>query len=98
MPKFCNLHQYIFAALESRLRLVMVPLRIFGVTIGLLRLLPRFYHLTMEMAKRMNRDVVFDHADALRDLNVSPRPFVLSSADCRNTRDISEIHEFDRAD
>jgi len=33
------------------------------------------------MAERMNRDLVFDHAEAARDLGFKPRAFMLSAED-----------------
>jgi nucleoside-diphosphate-sugar epimerase len=71
----------VFAALGKRPRLVNVPLWIFRVAVTVLHLVPRYRHWTAEMAERMNRDLVFDHADAMRDLHFSPRPFQLSPED-----------------
>jgi hypothetical protein len=53
----------------------------FQVAVAALHLLPRYKHWTVEMAERMNRDLVFDHADATRDFGFSPRPFTLSPED-----------------
>lgn len=33
------------------------------------------------MAERMNRDLVIDHADAVRDLGFKPRGFALAAED-----------------
>lgn len=71
----------VFAALGKRPRLVRVPLWIFRVGVAVLHLLPRYRHWTVEMVERMNRDLVFDHADAARDLCFSPRPFQLLPED-----------------
>jgi nucleoside-diphosphate-sugar epimerase len=71
----------VFAALGRRPRLVTVPLRVFRVALALLRLLPRYRHWTSAMAERMNRDLVFDHADAERDLGYAPRLFRLAAED-----------------
>jgi len=65
----------VFAALGRRPRLVTVPLRVFRAALAVLRLLPRYRRWTAAMAERMNRDLVFDHADAARDLGYAPRPF-----------------------
>ena len=65
----------VFAALGRRPRLVTVPLRMFRWVLSVLRLLPRYRHWSAAMAERMNRDLVFDHADAERDLGYAPRPF-----------------------
>lgn len=71
----------VFAALGRRPRLVTVPLRLFRLVLALMRLLPRYRHWSAAMAERMNRDLVFDHSDAARDLGYSPRPFQLASED-----------------
>lgn len=71
----------VFATVGKVPHLVTVPRWIFQVAVSAVRLVPRYLHWTVEMAERMNRDLVFDHADAARDLSFSPRPFVLSPED-----------------
>ena len=71
----------IFAAMHRRPRLVMIPLDAFRLAIRCLRCMPRYRHWSPAMVERMNRDMVFDHADAARDLNFSPRPFQIASDD-----------------
>ncbi|MGC4099126.1 MAG: NAD-dependent epimerase/dehydratase family protein [Nitrospira sp.] len=71
----------VFIALGKLPHLVTVPRWLFRLAITILRLLPRYKHWTVEMAERMNRDLVFDHADATRDLGFSPRPFRFSPED-----------------
>lgn len=71
----------IFAALGRRPRLLTVPLWFFSLAVTVFRRLPRYRHWSAAMAERMNRDLVFDHADAIRDLGFSPRPFRLASED-----------------
>jgi hypothetical protein len=61
--------------------LIPVPLWFFRPAAVLIRFLPRYRNWTAEMAERMNIDLVFDHAEAARDLNFSPRPFHLTSND-----------------
>ncbi len=73
--------QRIFLALGMKPRFVPVPLPLFRLAIGVLRLLPRYRHWSGAMAERMNRDLVFDHAEATRDLGFRPRSFVLSPED-----------------
>lgn len=72
----------IFAAIGKPPHLVTIPRGLFWLAVTALRLLPRYRDWTTEMAERMNRDLVFDHAEAARDLGFSPRPFRLSSQDC----------------
>ena len=71
----------IFTALGRRPKLVEVPLWLFKLTTVLLRCFPRYRHWTVQMAERMDTDLVFDHADAVRDLNYSPGKFQLDSKD-----------------
>lgn len=71
----------VFAALGRRPRIVSVPGALLRVAVPLARCLPRYQHLSLEMAYRMNRDLVFDHADAARDLGFAPRAFSLSADD-----------------
>jgi len=66
---------HLFTALGRRPRLIHVPLGFFRLAVAMLRLFPRYRHLTSQMAERMNTDLVFDHADARRDLNYQPRSF-----------------------
>lgn len=71
----------VFSALERRPRLVAIPLVIFRVAVACVRLFPQYRHWSASMAERMNRDLVFDHSDAVRDLGFSPRPFRLVPGD-----------------
>lgn len=71
----------VFAALGRRPRLAAVPLWAFRLAVALLRCLPRYRQWSAAMAERMNRDLVFDHANAARDLGFSPRPFRLAPED-----------------
>jgi nucleoside-diphosphate-sugar epimerase len=71
----------VFAALNLRPRLVTIPLLAFRSAVAALRIFPRYRHWSSAMAERMNQDLVFDHADATRDLGFMPRPFRLTGAD-----------------
>jgi nucleoside-diphosphate-sugar epimerase len=71
----------VFTTLDRLPHLVTIPRWLFRLAVTAVRLLPRYRHWTAEMAERMNRNLVFDHADAARDLGFSPRPFRLSSED-----------------
>lgn len=57
--------------------LIDMPIGFIPPTVALARLLPRFRDLNAAMLTRMNRDLVFDHADAGRDLGFSPRAFTI---------------------
>ncbi len=70
-----------FVAMGKTPYLVTIPRWLFRLAVTALRVVPRYRNWTMEMAERMNRDLVFDHADAARDLGFSPRPFQLSQGD-----------------
>jgi nucleoside-diphosphate-sugar epimerase len=71
----------IFKALGRTPHLLTVPLPFFRMAIALVRCLPRYRKWTTAMAERMNRDMVFDHSEAKKDLGFSPRQFVLTPAD-----------------
>lgn len=71
----------VFATVGKVPHLVTIPRWMFRVGVAAVHLMPRYRHWTVEMAERMNRDLVFDHADATRDFGFSPRPFVLSPED-----------------
>lgn len=71
----------VFAALGRPVRLATVPLWAFRLAVALLRCLPRYRHWSAAMAERMNRDMVFDHTDAARDLGFKPRGFALTAED-----------------
>lgn len=71
----------VFTALHRRPRFVTIPLFAFRFAVTCLRLFPRYRHWSAAMAERMNRDLVFDSADAARDLGFSPRPFLLAPED-----------------
>jgi len=71
----------VFAALGRPARLVTVPLWAFRLAVAMLRRLPRYRHWSAAMAERMNRDLVFDHADAARDFGFKPRGFALTAKD-----------------
>lgn len=71
----------VFAALGRPARLVTVPLWAFRLAVAMLRRLPRYRHWSAAMAERMNRDLVFDHAEAARDFGFKPRGFALTAED-----------------
>jgi nucleoside-diphosphate-sugar epimerase len=71
----------IFTALGRRPRVLTVPLWAFRLAVTMLRRLPRYRQWSAAMAERMNRDLVFDHTDAARDLGFKPRGFALAAED-----------------
>lgn len=71
----------IFTALGRRPRLLTVPLWVFRLAVATLRCLPRYRQWSAVMAERMNRDLVFDHAEAVRDLGFNPRAFMPAAED-----------------
>ncbi|PKN51109.1 MAG: epimerase [Deltaproteobacteria bacterium HGW-Deltaproteobacteria-13] len=71
----------VFSALGRKPRFVVFPLWLFRLAIFILRIFPPFRHWSAAMAERMNQDLVFDHAEATRDLNFSPRNFQLKRED-----------------
>lgn len=71
----------VFAALGRRPRFLVVPLGVFKFALIGLRLFPRYRHWTIAMAERINRDLVFDHCDAVRDWGFLPSAFQLTRED-----------------
>lgn len=72
---------HVFNALGRPVRLATVPLWAFRLAVAMLRCLPRYRHWSAAMAERMNHDLVFDHADAARELGFKPRGFALTAED-----------------
>lgn len=81
----------VFRIMGKPERFINIPLFVFRSAIGCLKILPRFRNWSVAMAERMDTDLVFDHADAIRDLGFSPRPFQLSKMDLP----ISEVSYYD---
>ncbi|CUA86653.1 Uncharacterized conserved protein YbjT, contains NAD(P)-binding and DUF2867 domains [Gulbenkiania indica] len=71
----------VFWVLGRPVRVVTVPLWSFRLAVAVLRRLPRYRHWSAAMAERMNRDLVFNHADAARDFGFKPRGFALTAED-----------------
>ncbi|HEY8035985.1 MAG TPA: NAD(P)-dependent oxidoreductase [Methylobacter sp.] len=71
----------VFSALGRRPRLLTVPLWAFRLAVSILRCLPRYRKWSAAMAERMNRDMVFDQVEVVRDLDFKPRAFMLSAED-----------------
>ncbi len=71
----------LFAALGRNPRIINIPLWFFKIAVILIHLFPQYRHWTAQMAERMNTDLIFDHADAIRDLNFSPRSFQITVKD-----------------
>lgn len=75
----------IFAGLNRQPCMLTVPLWLFQLAGWGVRWLPRYRHLTLAMAERMNQDLQFDYSDAQRDLHFSPRPFNITVDDLPGT-------------
>lgn len=56
-------------------RFVSLPLPLWRAAMSALALLPRAPRVGLEMAVRMNADMVFDFEEARRDFGYAPRPF-----------------------
>lgn len=65
----------IFRGLGLAPRMVRIPAPLFRTALRYVSVLPRFSHLTPEMADRMNENMVFDNSEAARDFGYAPRPF-----------------------
>lgn len=68
----------IFGSLDKRARFFIIPGWLFRWAIRVIMLFPGTRHMNPEMAIRMNIDLCFDHADAMRDFGFSPRLFLPS--------------------
>ncbi|MFO7578962.1 SDR family oxidoreductase [Nitrosomonas halophila] len=71
----------VFRAMDRAPRLLPVPEWIIQLGVTVIRTLPRYRYWTLGMAKRMNRDLVFDNSDAVCDFGYAPRPFRLTKSD-----------------
>lgn len=71
----------VFEVLKRRPRLLEIPLWMFRLALQLLKIVPRFRNWSPAMAERMNQDMVFDHAEAARDLSFAPKPFLPTKED-----------------
>lgn len=71
----------VFRIMGKPERFANIPLFIFRPAVACLRAMPRFRNWSAAMAERMNADLVFGHADAVRDFGFSPRQFQLGKAD-----------------
>ncbi len=65
----------IFVSVGRRPRIVPLPLQPLRLLLRLLSILPRYRYVTPEMADRMNRDLVYDHGEAVRGFGYAPRGF-----------------------
>jgi nucleoside-diphosphate-sugar epimerase len=72
---YLDMVERIFQAEGIAPRFLRVPARLFEFAISAARLMPRYRYLTAEMARRMNRDLRFDHAEATADFGYAPREF-----------------------
>lgn len=56
-------------------RVIKIPAPFFRAALRIASVLPRFSHLTPEMADRMNENLRFDYSGAARDFGYAPRAF-----------------------
>ena len=68
----------IFRGLGLTPRVMRIPAPIFRMALKMVSALPRFSHVTPEMADRMNEDMTFDNSEAVRDFGYAPRPFTFT--------------------
>ena len=78
---FREMVRRVFAQLGQRAVMVPIPLALIKFGVAMARLVPSLRHWSPAMAERMNKDMVFDHADAERDFGFAPRRFVLTDRD-----------------
>lgn len=71
----------VFSTMGKQSAIITISPFMLRLALHALHLFPRYRHVTMAMADRMSRDLVFDHHEAVDDLNFHPRPFTLSPSD-----------------
>lgn len=71
-----KLLERVFIRQGKKPHLPTIPAGLFRSGIKILRLIPKFSHLTPEMADRMNQDHCFDISAATNDFGYSPREFL----------------------
>lgn len=72
---YVDMVRRIFETLGRRPVFIRIPIAAFRAAVFLARMHPRFAHLTPDMARRMQTDLVFDHGDATRDFGYCPGRF-----------------------
>lgn len=72
---YADMVRRIFKTLGRPPVFIRIPIAAFRAAVFLARLHPRFAHLTPDMARRMQTDLVFDHGDATRDFGYCPGRF-----------------------
>jgi uncharacterized protein YbjT (DUF2867 family) len=65
----------LFRRLERPARIVSVPAFLWRPMLAMLRLWPAYRHFNVEMVRRVDVDMCFDHDDASRMFGFAPRPF-----------------------
>lgn len=66
----------IFQKLGQKPRFIHLPLSMVRMGLKIVRQIPRYHFLTLEMANRMNQDLCFDHTTASHDFSWQPREFL----------------------
>jgi nucleoside-diphosphate-sugar epimerase len=79
--RYGDMVERIFVAMGLRPRMLKIPLPLFRLAVATVRHLPHYRGLNMEMAERMNRDLIYEHEDAKRDFGYTPRPFAITPKD-----------------
>ncbi|OHX35245.1 MULTISPECIES: NAD(P)-dependent oxidoreductase [unclassified Methylomonas] len=78
---YCQMVERLFRFIDCTPRFIKVPTAVLRGMLRLLRLLPRYRNWTFSMVERMGQDLVFDHSEATRHLNFTPRVFKLDKED-----------------
>ncbi|VAX18803.1 hypothetical protein MNBD_NITROSPINAE01-3 [hydrothermal vent metagenome] len=76
-----NYHQMverIFCVLEIKPRFINIPLLLYKIALRAMSKLPKYKHLTPQMADRMNMDLNYDTSEAIRDFEYHPSKFTPS--------------------
>jgi len=71
----------VFAALQKKPIFFHVPLFSIKILISILNKIPKYKNWNIDMANRMNQDLVFDISEAQKDFAFTPKGFVLEKED-----------------
>ncbi|MGI9320322.1 MAG: NAD-dependent epimerase/dehydratase family protein [Thiogranum sp.] len=71
----------VFDAMGKKPRFLHIHRIVFRLAVALSQFVPRYRNVSIGMAERMNRDLIFDHSDAVRDFCFNPGPFHLHRGD-----------------
>lgn len=66
----------IFDSIGKKPRIIKIPHKVFYLLVKILKIIPKYRHLTTGMIDRLNQNLCFDMSEAQKDLNYNPKPFI----------------------